>query len=50
MLADLPAQKQELMKGVQLYQGIGKKDQRRDKKMIKISKKADSLHWLGLQE
>ena len=50
MLADPPSPAQELMEGKQLYQGVGQQDHRRDKKMVKISKKADSLHWLGLQE
>ena len=50
MLADLLSHEEELMQGVQLYQGVGQQDQRREKEVIEITEKANFLHWLRFQQ
>ena len=50
MFADLLSQEEELMQGIQLYQGVGQQDQGREKEVIEVTQKANFLHWLRFQQ
>ena len=50
MLADLLSQEEELVQGVQLYQGVGQQNQGREKEVIEVTEKADFFHWFRFQQ
>ena len=44
MRADLLSQEEELVQGIQLYQGVGQQNQGREKEVIEVTEEADLLH------